>query len=167
MALALAAAAGLEDAKPYYIVKYIFFDGEEDGMLGSKYYAAHMSADEIADTVYMINLDALAFGDYCSVYGGVYGDAYDDGFITRVEGEAVPEPVHTEGYSFAADTAEQLGFRIHRTAELDGYFEKTTAACPWRTPSSRTPGPTPIPRPRICSPPRRPPSATAIMPPLL
>ena len=124
VALALATAAGLANAKPYYTIKFVFFDGEEDGLLGSKYYAGHMSADEIANTIYMINLDALVFGDYCNIYGGVYGDDYDAGYIALSEGEAVPEPTLTEGYDFAADTAEALGFRVHRTAELDGYFEK-------------------------------------------
>ena len=122
VALLLATAAGLSKAEPQLTIKYIFFDGEEEGLLGSWYYAEHMSAEEVASTVYMINLDALAFGDFCCIYGGVYGDDYDAGYIELSEGEPLPAPEHTEGYTFAADIAEALGFRVYRTEDLDGYY---------------------------------------------
>ena len=122
VALLLATAAGLAGTTPQLTIRYIFFDAEEEGMLGSKYYAEHMSEEEIASTVYMINLDALAFGDFCNIYGGIYGDDYDADYIAVVEGEPLPEPEHTEGYDFAANAAETLGFRVYRTTDLDGYY---------------------------------------------
>ncbi len=124
VALLLAAAAGLADISPELTIRYIFFDGEEEGLLGSRYYAGNMSEEEISSTLYMINADALAFGDFCCIYGGVYGDDYDAEYISLVEGEPLPDPEHTEGYAFAADTAEALGFRVYRTADLDGYYEE-------------------------------------------
>ncbi len=122
-ALLLAAAAGLAGQEPPLTLRYLFFDGEEYGAVGSKYYAEHMPEEAIASTVCMINVDALLFGDFCNLYGGVYGEEYD---VLRSPKETpfpLPEPEHTEGYEFAADTAEALGFRVYRTADLDGYYE--------------------------------------------
>ena len=124
VALLLATAAGLVDETPYFTIKYVFFDGEEDGLLGSMHYSELMTPEEVCDTVYMINLDSLAFGDFCHIYGGVYGDDYDAGYITLVEGEPLGEPRQTEGYAFAADVAQDLGIDVMRTAELDGLFEQ-------------------------------------------
>ena len=123
-ALLLATAVGLADARPQFTIRFVFFDREEAGMIGSRYYAEQMSEDDIASTLYMINLDALAFGDFCNIYGGVYGDDYDSPFIELVEGEPLPEPDQLEGYIFATDVAEALGFKVYRTDDLDGYFEK-------------------------------------------
>ena len=125
VALLLATAAGLVHAEPEFTLRFVFFDREEDGKVGSRYYANQMSDEAVASTLYMINLDALAFGDFCNIYGGVYGDDYDADFIAVVEGEDAPQPQpqQLEGYEFAADTAEQLGFRVYRPADLDGFYE--------------------------------------------
>lgn len=118
-ALLLANAVGLCGSQPHYTVKYIFFDGEEDGCLGSEYNASQMSKEELDNTLYMINLDSLAFGDYCNIYGGSYGE---NGTPTD-ESQLLP-PQATEAYDFAADTAETLGFKVMRTADLDGYYKE-------------------------------------------
>ena len=123
-ALLLATAVGLVDVRPQFTIKFIFFDCEEAGMIGSRYYAEQMSEGDIGSTIYMVNLDALAFGDFCNIYGGLYGDDYDSPFIELVEGEALPEPEQLEGYDFATDIAEALGFKVYRTDDLDGYYEK-------------------------------------------
>ena len=114
IALLLATAVGLAGQKPHYTVKYIFFDCEEVGFIGSGYHAKSMTPAEAANTIYMINLDALAFGDYCNIYGGdiyLYCSAQED-----------PEPVLTEGYEFATNLSEALGFKVMRTEDLDGYY---------------------------------------------
>lgn len=107
-ALLLATACGLSRQVPPVTIKYLFFDAEETGLIGSTYYAEHMSENEVAKTLYMINMDSLAFGDYCSIYGG----------------ETTPEKsvIRTEGYVFAMQRAEELGFKVWRTEDLDGYF---------------------------------------------
>ncbi len=124
VALLLAAAAGLTHAEPEYTLRLIFFDREEEGKVGSRAYAGQMSDEEVASTLYMVNLDSLAFGDFCNLYGGVYGDDYDVDYLAIVEGEEIerPQPRQLEGYEFAADTAEQLGFRVYRPEDLDGYY---------------------------------------------
>lgn len=119
IAMLLANAAGLCGEKPHYTVKYIFFDGEEDGCLGSEYSASQMSKEELDSTVYMINLDSLAFGDYCNIYGGSYGE-----YGVPVDEAQLRSPQAAEAYDFAADTAESLGFNVMRTADLDGYYKE-------------------------------------------
>ena len=119
MALLLANAVGMKDATPHYTLKFIFFDGEEIGTLGSEYNASHMSEEEVNRTIYMINMDSLAFGDYCNIYGGSYGE---EGVPT--DPTQLRSPKATEAYGFAADTAEKLGFKVWRTGDLDGYYAK-------------------------------------------
>ena len=114
VALLLANAVGLAKTKPHYTVRYIFFDAEEVGCEGSNYYSRQMTPEEVRSTLYMINLDSLAFGDYCNIYGGD---------MVKIKDETTTQDDRIEAYTFAADTAEKLGFRVMRTADLDGYFE--------------------------------------------
>ena len=116
-ALLLATAAGLHGVTPHYTLKLIFFDGEEEGMLGSEYNASHMSDDDIDSTIYMINMDSLAFGDYCNIYGGSYGD----GGIEINESQ-LESPQATEAYDFAVSAAEAMGIKTWKTSDLDGYY---------------------------------------------
>ena len=116
-ALLLANAVGLKNKKPHYTIKYVFFDAEEVGLIGSTYYAENMTAEEVDNTIYMINLDALSFGDYANVYGGlyVYGDKYlsDDN-----------TPPATQAYYYAMKNAKKLGIKVKGPEELDGYFKE-------------------------------------------
>lgn len=109
-ALLLAAACTLSRFEPEYDLRFIFFDGEEYGLFGSKHYANNMSEEEVASTLYMINMDALAFGDYCNIYGGNC-DEENNTFLT-------------EAYNLTMDRAESLGFKTWRTEDLDGYFDE-------------------------------------------
>jgi hypothetical protein len=109
VALLLANACGLANSEPDTTVKFIFFDGEEEGELGSSHYVENMTDEEVKQTIYMINIDSIAFGDYCNVYGG------ETNFFGSL--------VRTSGYEAAMDRAEQLGFQTYRTEELDGYYE--------------------------------------------
>ena len=61
VALLLANAVGLAGKKPHYTVKYIFFDCEEIGLLGSFYSVENMSDTETANTLYMINIFQMGF----------------------------------------------------------------------------------------------------------
>ncbi len=52
-------------------IRFLFFGGEEDGLVGSQYYAAHMSADEIARTDMMLDTDMIASSNFARlVYDG-------------------------------------------------------------------------------------------------
>ncbi len=120
-ALLLATAVGLVNSKPQYTLRLVFFDREEEGSIGSGHYASQMSDESIASTIYMINMDAFIFGDFCNIYGGIYGDDYASSFSIG-NSEEKPEVRNQEGYDFAAYQAELLGFKVYRPEDLDGYF---------------------------------------------
>ena len=111
-ALVLANAVGLAGKKLPVTVKFIFFDLEEIGLLGSASYEKLMSREEKESTLFMVNIDSVAFGDYCNVYGGVSED--ETGRVIA----------GTEGYEFAMKAARKLGFNTYGTKYLDGYFAK-------------------------------------------
>lgn len=111
LALQLATAVGFAGRKMPYSVKYVFFDNEEIGLFGADVYANSMSEAEIGNTLFMINMDSLAFGDYCNIYGGV-----TDFETGKVSG--------TAAYQTAMKRAEKLGFHTWNTAKLDGYYAK-------------------------------------------
>ena len=111
LALLLATAVGFAGRKMPYSVKYVFFDNEEIGLFGADTYAKNMSEDEIANTLFMINMDSLAFGDYCNIYGGV-----TDFGTGKVSG--------TSAYQMAMKRAKTLGFHTWNTSKLDGYYAK-------------------------------------------
>lgn len=50
---------------------FVFFGAEEYDLDGSAAYARSMTKREVADTLFMINLDSLICGDFCYLYGGV------------------------------------------------------------------------------------------------
>ncbi len=112
-ALLLATAVGLAGETPACTVKYIFLDGEEVGLVGAQNYAASMTEEEIAATKFMVNMDSLAFGDYCNIYGGMQNE---DGTVTE-----------TSAYDLAVTTARSLGINVYTTEELDGYYAENGA----------------------------------------
>ena len=75
VALALTTAQHLYDVETEYTIKFVFFTAEEYGLYGSTAYVEAMTEEEIANTLYMINMDSLVCGDYCYLYGGVQDDA--------------------------------------------------------------------------------------------
>ena len=126
-ALLLAEAVNLVDAQPNYSVRFVFFDAEEIGGFGAEHYARLIrNRGEAENTLFMVNLDSLGFGDYCNIYGGVAKD-------NRVE--------ETGAYDFAMAKAEAIGLKTMGTEELDGYYakngkgpkieEKTIYTNPW------------------------------------
>ena len=119
-ALLLANAVGLKDKKPHYTTKLIFFDAEEMGLYGSSYYADNMTQEEIDKTLYMINIDAIAVGDYANVYGGLYTG--QDAYLHDESGDKTPPAL--EAYNYAMKNAKDLGIDVQGTKELDGYYQK-------------------------------------------
>ncbi|MBR4942393.1 MAG: M28 family peptidase, partial [Clostridia bacterium] len=99
IALNLITAMNLFNVETEYTIKFVFFDAEEYGLYGSTAYANDMTEEEIANTLYMINMDSLVCGDYCYLYGGVQDD----------ENQTVTE---TEAYDNAMEVAETLGLEF-------------------------------------------------------
>ncbi len=99
IALALTTAQKVHDVETPNTLVFIFFNAEEYGCYGSTAYAKSMSAEEIAKTLYMINLDSLVCGDYCNLYGGVQND----------EKKTVEK---TEAFDNAMKVAESIGLKF-------------------------------------------------------
>ena len=49
---------------PTVTSKFVFFGAEEIGLVGSGFYANSLSDAEIANSLFMLNLDSLVFGDF-------------------------------------------------------------------------------------------------------
>ena len=96
VALALTTAQKLYNVETEYTIQFVFFTAEEYGLYGSTAYVAAMTEEDIANTLYMINMDSLVCGDYCYLYGG----AQDD------ENQTVTQ---TEAYDNAIAIAEANG----------------------------------------------------------
>ncbi len=69
IAVLLEVAERIKDISTPYTIRFILFGAEEIGLEGSKYYASQMEAEEIQNTIAMINLDSLIAGDIAYVYG--------------------------------------------------------------------------------------------------
>ncbi|MDD6038478.1 MAG: penicillin-binding transpeptidase domain-containing protein [bacterium] len=108
-ALLLAEACSLQGEQLPVTTYYVFFDEEESGGYGSESFANSLSEDEAESVIYMINMDAIAFGDYCNIYGGKQDS------VTK-------EISQTEGYEYACKVAKQLGFHVYGPDELSGYY---------------------------------------------
>lgn len=100
IALALTSAEKLVKVETTYTIVFVFFTAEEYGCYGSTAYANAMSDEEVANTLYMINLDSLVCGDFCYLYGGVQND--DEKVVTQ-----------TEAYDNAMAIANSLGLDFH------------------------------------------------------
>lgn len=111
LALLLATAVNLCNEIPAYDVQFVFFDAEEEGFLGASDFVSKMSPDERNDIIYMVNIDSIAFGDYCCVYGG-YSNI-ETGEVTR-----------TDAYDIACVKAKELGMEVYGPKELDGFYKE-------------------------------------------
>ncbi|MCH5148494.1 MAG: M28 family peptidase [Clostridiales bacterium] len=100
IALALTTAEKFVNIETSYTIVFVFFTAEEYGCYGSTAYANAMTDEEVANTLYMINLDSLVCGDYCYIYGGVQND--DEKVVTQ-----------TEAYDNAMAIGKSLGLDLH------------------------------------------------------
>ncbi|SDM33872.1 Peptidase family M28 [Paenibacillus sp. OK060] len=91
-----------------YTVKFVFFDIEQFDK-GSQYYVKKMTDAQKKNTLFMLNIDNIARGDYPNVYGG----------ITDRNNNSV---VQTEAYKLAVSKALELGINVFDTEALDGYY---------------------------------------------
>ena len=69
--LELAEQLAKHGTPPRYKVRFLWFGGEEDGLVGSQYYAAHLSDAEVARIGVMIDTDMIASPNFARlVYDG-------------------------------------------------------------------------------------------------
>jgi len=69
--LELAEQLAKSGTPPRNKIRFLWFGGEEDGLVGSQYYAAHLSAADVAKTDVMIDTDMIASPNFARlVYDG-------------------------------------------------------------------------------------------------
>jgi alkaline phosphatase isozyme conversion protein len=73
----LEVAERIKEQQTPYTIRFILFGAEEVGLQGSQVYVEQMTAQQIQNTIAMINLDSVAAGDMAYVYG----DAGERGVI--------------------------------------------------------------------------------------
>lgn len=73
----LETAKRLANKETPYTVKFVFFGAEEVGLKGSAAYANAMTDEEVANTLYMVNMDSMLAGTYRYVYSGNYNKDTD------------------------------------------------------------------------------------------
>lgn len=86
VAVMLETAAKVADIQTPYTIKFIAFSGEEQSKKGSEFFKSQMTAEEIRNTVAMINLDSVIAGDNMYIYGGK-----QDGGWVRETGLAIAQ----------------------------------------------------------------------------
>ncbi|QIB70425.1 M28 family peptidase [Aminipila butyrica] len=72
----LAAAEALKGVETDYTIRFVAFGAEEVGLKGSTYYANKMDDTDIDNTIAMINLDTVLFGDKMYAYGSLGKDSW-------------------------------------------------------------------------------------------
>jgi alkaline phosphatase isozyme conversion protein len=69
VAVILEVARRIKDQQTPYTIRFVLFGAEEVGMQGSQYYVDQMTAEQIQNTIAMINLDSVTAGDIAYIYG--------------------------------------------------------------------------------------------------
>lgn len=93
---------------------FILFGAEEVGLVGSRYYADNMTQQEIKNTVGMINLDSLIFGDYMYFNAGR---------------NAAIDPKLGGLRDMALDIASELGIEARTNPGLNEFYPAGTGCC--------------------------------------
>jgi len=143
VSVVLRVAQSLSKLDTVHTIKFVFFGAEEVGLEGSSYYSSKMTAEELKDTVLMVNLDSLIAGDIAYVYGnpneqGKYRDyvlemAKSSGLtLTTQEGKNPEFPKGTTGPFSDHASFETLGVSFiyfestnWDMGEKDGYIQSS------------------------------------------
>jgi hypothetical protein len=72
----LEVAARVKSARLPYDIAFVSFGAEEAGLIGSKYYVAHMGVANRTRCIAMINFDSLIVGDYAYIHAGTNGETW-------------------------------------------------------------------------------------------
>jgi Zn-dependent M28 family amino/carboxypeptidase len=127
--LALAEALAKPGTPPRNKIRFLWFGGEEDGLVGSQYYAAHLSDAEVARTDMMLDTDMIASPNFArlvydgdgSTFGSELAGPAGSGTVEQVltdywtQHGMVSEPIPFDGRS------DYVGF-VNRGIPAGGVF---------------------------------------------
>ncbi|MEM9905884.1 MAG: PEP-CTERM sorting domain-containing protein [Cyanobacteria bacterium P01_D01_bin.44] len=95
-------------------VKFIFFGAEEIGLIGSEFYANSLSEQDIDNTLLMVNLDSLVFGDKMYFNAGR---------------GATEKPLWFRYRDLALEIAAENGIAAESNPGLNPLYPKGTGCC--------------------------------------
>ena len=88
-------------------VRFIFFSGEEQGLLGSDYYVSQLTTRQVKDISVMLDYDMLASGNYARF---IYDGNGDEQGIAGPNGSGVIEQVFKDWYDSQGLAYETIPF---------------------------------------------------------
>ena len=97
-----------------HTVNFILFGAEEVGLVGSEAYADSLSESEIEDTLVMVNLDSLVFGDMMYFHAGR---------------GATEQPEWFEYRDLALEIADEYGIEAETNPGLNPEYPAGTGCC--------------------------------------
>jgi len=107
--LELAEALAKAGTPPRNKIRFLWFGGEEDGLVGSQYYAAHLSDAEVARTDMMLDTDMIASPNFARLVYDGDGSTFGSE-LAGPEGSGTIERVLTDYWSDRGLVSEPLPF---------------------------------------------------------
>ena len=106
--LELAEQLAKAGTQPRYKIRFLWFGGEEDGLVGSQFYAAHMSNADVARSIAMIDTDMIASSNFARL---VYdGDGSEPGNPAGPAGSGTIENVFVRYWAQHGLSSEPIPF---------------------------------------------------------
>ena len=90
-------------------IRFLWFGGEEDGLVGSQYYAAHLSEAEVARTDMMLDTDMIASPNFARLVYDGDGSTFGSE-VSGPPGSGTVEQVLTEYWSKRGMVSEPIPF---------------------------------------------------------
>jgi Zn-dependent M28 family amino/carboxypeptidase len=90
-------------------IRFLWFGGEEDGLVGSQYYAAHLSDAEVARTDMMLDTDMIASPNFARLVYDGDGSTFGEE-VSGPEGSGTVERVLTEYWADRGLVSEPIPF---------------------------------------------------------
>jgi Zn-dependent M28 family amino/carboxypeptidase len=107
--LELAEAIAKAGTPPRNKIRFLWFGGEEDGLVGSQYYAAHLSDAEVARTDMMLDTDMVASPNFARLVYDGDGSTFGSE-LAGPPGSGTVERVLTDYWSDRGMVSEQIPF---------------------------------------------------------
>ena len=97
-----------------YDITFVAFDGEEEGLLGSRYYVDNMTSDAISRTLVMFNFDTIATGD--NLYLFCENKPTDLAKLLLSNAEGIQEKPYAKG-TFGSSVFDFYGYGYYETVQ--------------------------------------------------
>ncbi len=112
---------------PYDLV-FVAFGGEEQGLVGSYSYVSAMNDKQLSETLLMINIDSIGFGDNLYLHCENKRTDIADYILSKCS--AAQEKPYNKGIFISAVFADQFGYGYYETIQGSDHTPFRTAGVP-------------------------------------